>query len=424
MLLMFKIKNYTSFKNESILDMRATAYVQHPSHVIHVNDKLGLLKSTALYGANASGKSNLISAMFFFEQYIFSQFINKNENVDFESNETGMKMKLEPFVLSNDTNNASEFDIIFLHNDKQLQYGFECTSNEVLNEWLFINDKKVYERTGTELSFGNKYQKMLSAYKKLPIERLYIAVLEYFLDEEAKKAVLGDFISFFSKEYNVFTEILFESTVKGLAGIVGLSKKLVSNKVYRKKVEHYLRLIDVGIKRLDVQIETIFDERTGKKKEEKVVRTVHDIYDETGNVVGEKLFDLRQESTGTLRFLAYIQNIIEMISNGGVFIVDEMSARLHPLLTKLIVDIFCSSQNKKAQLIFTTHDISLLNNNQFRRDEVVFVDKNERGESSLYALSDLKVREDATFNKDYLQGKYGAIPIFDYDDIIGGELNG
>lgn len=398
--------------------------MQHPSHVIRVNDKLGLLKTTALYGANASGKSNLISAMFFFEQYIFSQFINKNENVDFESNETGMKMKLEPFVLSNDTNNASEFDIIFLHNDKQLQYGFECTSNEVLNEWLFINDKKVYERTGTELSFGNKYQKMLSAYKKLPTERLYIAVLEYFLDEEAKKAVLGDFISFFSKEYNVFTEILFESTVKGLAGIVGLSKKLVSNKVYRKKVEHYLRLIDVGIKRLDVQIETIFDERTGKKKEEKVVRTVHDIYDETGNVVGEKLFDLRQESTGTLRFLAYIQNIIEMISNGGVFIVDEMSARLHPLLTKLIVDIFCSSQNKKAQLIFTTHDISLLNNNQFRRDEVVFVDKNERGESSLYALSDLKVREDATFNKDYLQGKYGAIPIFDYDDIIGGELNG
>lgn len=424
MLLMFKVKNYTSFKNESILDMRATAYVQHPAHVIHVNDKLGLLKTTALYGANASGKSNLISAMFFFEQYIFSQFINKKENGDLESNEIGMKMKLEPFGLSNDIDSASEFDIIFLRGEKQIQYGFECTAKEVLNEWLFINDKKVFERTGTELSFGSKYQKLLGAYKKLPAERLYIAVLEYFLDEEAKNAVLGDFIAFFTKEYNVFTEILFESTVKGLAGMVGLSKKLVSNKSYRKKVEYYLRLIDVGIKRLDVETETIFDERTGKKKKERVVRTVHDIYDENGNIVGEKLFNLSQESTGTLRFLAYIQNIIEMISNGGVFIVDEMSARLHPLLTKLIVDIFCSSQNKKAQLIFTTHDISLLNNNQFRRDEVVFIDKNERGESSLYALSDLKVREDATFNKDYLQGKYGAIPIFDYDDIMGGELNG
>lgn len=424
MLLMFKVKNYTSFKNEAILDMRATAYVQHPTHVMQVNDKLGLLKTTALYGANASGKSNLISAMFFFEQYIFSQFINKNENQDFESNKIGVKMKLEPFSLSNETNDASEFDIIFLHNNKQIQYGFECTSKEVLTEWLYINDKKVFERTGIELSFGSKYQKMLGAYKKLPAERLYIAVLEYFLDEEGKKVILDDFISFFNKEYNVFTEILFESTVKGLVGMVGLSKKLVSNKGYRNKVEQYLRLVDVGIKRLDVQTETIFDERTGKKKKEKVIRTVHDIYDETGNVVGEKLFDLHQESTGTLRFLAYIQNVIEMISKGGVFIVDEMSARLHPLLTKLIVDIFCSSQNTKAQLIFTTHDISLLNNNQFRRDEVVFIDKNERGESNLYALSDLKVREDATFNKDYLQGKYGAIPIFHYDDIMGGGLNG
>ena len=311
-----------------------------------------------------------------------------------------------------------------MHNGKQIQYGFECAPKEVLNEWLYIDDKKVFERNGIELSYGSKYQRLLSDYKKIPEERLYIAVLEYFLDEEVKQYVLGDFISFFLKEYNVFTEILFESSVKGLAGMVGLSKKLVNNKAYRKKVEHYLRLIDVGIKRLDVQTELVFDKSTGKKKKEKIVRTVHDIYDEDGNIVGEKLFSLSQESTGTLRFLAYIQSVIEMISDGGVFIVDEMSARLHPLLTKLIVDIFGSSHNKKAQLIFTKHDISLLNNNQFRRDEVVFVDKNERGESSLYALSDLKVREDATFNKDYLQGKYGAIPIFNYDEIMGGELNG
>ena len=349
------------------------------------------------------------------------KMFNKKENEDFEINDSAVKMKLEPFGLSNDVNDASEFDIIFLHNDRQIQYGFECTPKEVLNEWLFIDDKKVFERTGVELSFGNKYQKLLGAYKKLPAERLYIAVLEYFLDEEGRKQVLDDFISFFNEDYNVFTEILFESTVKGLAGMIGLSKKLVSDIEYRKKVERYLRLIDVGIKRLDVQTELIFDEQTGRKRKEEVVRTVHNIYDEDGNAVGEKLFDLRQESTGTLRFLAYIQNIIEMIADGGVFIVDEMSARLHPLLTKLIVDIFCSSQNQKAQLIFTTHDISLLNNNQFRRDEVVFVDKNERGESSLYALSDLRVREDATFHKDYLQGKYGAIPIFNYDDIMGGE---
>ncbi|MDR0964637.1 MAG: ATP-binding protein [Clostridium sp.] len=423
MLVMFKVKNYTSFKNETILDMRATAYVQHPTHVIPVDDKLSLLKTMALYGANASGKSNLISAMFFFERYIFSQFISKKENEDFATDVSGANMRLEPFTLSSDGDESSEFDIIFIHNDKKIQYGFECTPNEVSKEWLFIDDKKVYERTGIEVTFGSKYQKMLSSYKKIPAERLYIAVLDYFLDEEAKEAVLNDFISFFNDEYNVSTEIFLESTVKGLMNKIGLSRKLVKNKAYREKVAQYLRHIDVGIKRLDVQNEIIHNRRTGKKTIEKVVRTVHSIYDENGIEVGEKTFNLRQESTGTLRFLVYIQNIIEMISNGGVFIVDEMSARLHPLLTKLIVDIFNSSQNHKAQLIFTTHDISLLNNNQFRRDEVIFVDKNERGESTLYALSDLKVREDATFHKDYLQGKYGAIPIFQYDEIIGGELD-
>lgn len=426
MLLMFKVKNYASFKNESILDMRATAYVQHPSHIIPVDDKLNLLKITALYGANASGKSNLISAMFFFEQYILSQFINKKENEDFESSKANVKMnmKLEPFALSKDGNEGSEFEIIFLRNGKQFQYGFECTSKEVRQEWLFIDDKKVFERSGTDLSFGSKYQKTIGAYKKLPAERLYIAVLEYFLVEEAKEVILKDFVSFFVNEYYVFTEIFLEFTVKGLHGFVDLSKNLVNNIAYKEKVEHYLRLIDVGIKRLDIHTEILISGRTGRKKKVKLIRTVHDLYDENGKLVGEKLFDLHQESTGTLRFLIYIQNIIKMISRGGVFIVDEMSARLHPLLTKLIVDLFCSSQNKKAQLIFTTHDISLLNKDQFRRDEVVFVDKNERGESSLYALSDLKVREDATFSKDYLQGKYGAIPIFNYDEILDGDLDG
>ncbi|MGB7606710.1 MAG: ATP-binding protein [Lutisporaceae bacterium] len=424
MLLMFKVKNYTSFKNESILDMRATAYVQHASHIINIDEKTNLLKTTALYGANASGKSNLISAMFFFEQYIFSQFMNKKENNDFYVSDQQIEIKLEPFMLSKDKNDASEFDIIFIHNKKQIQYGFECTSKEVLNEWYFIDDKKVYERKGTDITYGNKYQKMLNAYKKIPEGRLYLSVLEYFLDDESKETILGDFISFFMNEYNVFSEIIFESTVKRLAGSVILSEKLRKNKKYREKVERYLRLIDVGIKRLDVQTEVITNENTGKEKKEKIIRTVHDIYDGNDKIVSEKYFDLQQESTGTLRFLAYIQNVIEMIDKGGVFIVDEMSARLHPLLTKLIVDIFQASSNTKAQLIFTTHDISLLNNNQFRRDEVMFVDKNEQGASSLFALSDMKVREDATFSKDYLQGKYGAIPIFNYDELLGGEIDG
>jgi hypothetical protein len=151
-----------------------------------------------------------------------------------------------------------------------------------------------------------------------------------------------------------------------------------------------------------------------------VVKTIHNVYDANNNIIGEKSFKIQQESTGTLRFIAYIQNIINMVDDGGVFIIDELTARLHPLLTKLIVDIIQSSSNTKAQFIFTTHDISILNKSQFRRDEIAFVEKNNQEESSLFTLSDLKVREDASFSKDYLQGKYGAIQVINYDAIFGG----
>lgn len=420
MLIMFKAKNFTSFKDEVTLDLRATSYKQHSSHILEISDELKLLKTTAIYGANASGKSNIISAMFLFEKYIFDQFIFKSNAEDSILNEQKFKTSLEPFMLTDSINNVSEFEIIFYYNKKLIQYGFECTPTEVLNEWYYIDDKKVFERNG-ELSLGREYQKYLKMYNKIPKERLYLSVLEYFLDNDEKKLILQDFIDFFVKDYNVYFEILFEDSIKKVAGNIRLNNRLISDDKYRIKVENYLKQIDIGICGLDIQTKIVLNEETRKEENKKVVKTVHNIYNESGEITGRQYFDLFQESTGTLRFLSYIQDVIDVIEDGGVFIVDEMSARLHPLLTKLIVDMFQSSMNQKAQLIFTTHDISLLNKEQFRRDEVVFVDKDYRGVSKIYALSDLKVREDATFNKDYLQGKYGAIPIFNYDDIIGGE---
>lgn len=418
MLIMFKVKNFMSFKDEVKLDFRSTSYKQHPTHILEVNDKLRILKTTALYGANASGKSNLISAMYFFESYIFKQFISKSDNVEL-TNE--FKTELDPFLLTDEDNMVSEFEIIFFYNGKQIQFGFECTSESVLNEWYYINDNKVFERIEDQVTFGSEYRKILKEYSKVPSERLYLSVLEYFLDKDEKQIVLQDFIDFFTKEYNVYLEIFFEVSIKKVGGMVSLNDKILDDKKYREKIEKYLKQIDVGISGLKVQRKMVVDEKTRKLKVNKIIKTIHNIYNPAGDIIGQKSFDLIQESTGTLRFLSYIQNIIDMTESGGVFIVDEMSARLHPLLTKLIVDIFQSSNNQKAQLIFTTHDISLLNKDQFRRDEVVFVDKDERGRSRLYALSDLNVREDASFNKDYLQGKYGAIPIFNYDEILGGD---
>lgn len=343
--------------------------------------------------------------MYTFKQIILSQILkSKDNNIKTE-------IKLEPFMLSKDSNNVSEFEMVFISNGELLNYGFEIsTTDEIVNEWYYINDKKVFERSNTKIDFGSKYKEYIKDYKKVPSDRLYIAVLEYFLEDNAKKIILSNFIDYFYNQYNVFSEIILESTIKKFASSVLINQRLINDMEYKKRVEKYLQKIDVAIKRLDIQKEVAINEN-GKEVQRLVIKTIHNVYDEDNNITGEKSFNIQQESTGTLRFIAYIQNIINMVDNGGVFIIDELTARLHPLLTKLIIDIVQSSSNSNAQFIFITHDTSILNKNQFRRDEVVFIEKNNREESSMFALSDLKVREDASFSKDYLQAKYGAIPI-------------
>ena len=290
----------------------------------------------------------------------------------------------------------------------------------MLEEWYYIDNEKVFERKKEKVSHGKKFKQILGIYNKISNERLYISILDYFLDHEQKRLLLSDFIYFFSKEYNIFFEIFLEASIKNIAYGVSFSKRLENDKKYLSKVVKYIRAIDIGIENIVVESKITID-NVGKETVQKTLKTVHNIYDSNGIVVDSIKFDLLQESTGTIRFLSFIQRVIDTIEKGGVFIVDELSSRLHPMLTKLIIDIFQSEDNKKAQLIFTTHDISLLNKEQFRRDEIVFIDKDETGISKLYSLSDLKIREDATFNKDYMQGKYGAIPVFNLNNLFNGD---
>lgn len=173
-------------------------------------------------------------------------------------------------------------------------------------------------------------------------------------------------------------------------------------------------MADVGITGLSIE------ENTDEKAKERFpykIKTIHDVYNDEGKVIRQEKFELNMESSGTIRYFSFIQHILNIIEDGGVFIVDELSARLHPILTKFIVDLFQSKMNKEAQLIFTTHDISLMNRHQFRRDEIAFVEKNKKGESTLYTLADIKARSDASFAKDYMAGKYGAIPVLSDDDL-------
>ena len=414
MIELFKVKNFMSFKETSVLDFRALSYKQHKAHLLlpeHLTDDAnnGILKTVAIYGANASGKSNLIKAMYSFKAFVLSQLYNKRYN------DAILNMDLEPFMLS-DSNDSSEFEVVFRHRGRRYQYGFEIIEDRIINEWYDIDGVTVYDRHDEQVSIGRKFQKQLKGYDKIPFNRLYISVLDFFGDEVVRKDITNGFVDFFDLCFHVFNEIDLETSVKrGL--VLPIEGRILEDARYRHVVENYIKKIDVGIDRLEVVNETITDRKTNEQKEIKRLKTVHTVFDDSGAAVAEKQFDLSKESSGTIRFIQYIQRILEILEHGGVFVVDEMSARLHPMLTKLIVDLFQSNENTRAQLVFSTHDLSILNKDQFRRDEVVFVDKNEKGESRIYSLADLKVREDSSFSKDYIQGKYGAIPIFrNYDD--------
>ena len=189
--------------------------------------------------------------------------------------------------------------------------------------------------------------------------------------------------------------------IRTMGAFSSISRRLIEDEKYRERVVSYLKQIDVGINDLVVTDDKDFNPESGDVEEHKVVKSVHAMFTTDGNLVGSTEFGLFKESSGTLRFLAYIQRIIEIQESGGIFIVDELSDKLHPLLTKFIIDIFQSEENQSAQLVFSTHDVFQLTKEQFRRDEVVFVDKNEKGESTTFSLAQLKVREDSSFSKDY-----------------------
>ena len=406
-----------SFRGVSYLDMRASVLKQHPAHIIetqkrYADAKNGLLKTAVIYGANASGKSNLISALYSMKMFILSQiYDNSHSEKD--------PFKLEPFSLCT-KNDTTEFEIVFRYKECRYQYGFEImiSDNEnkknvqkITSEWYYIDERKVFDRTLNDVKFGSKYESILKDYKKIPSDRLYISVLDYFLDDSNKR-IISDLITYLKEHFYVFAVPLIDFPVKKTGTFASISQRLIEDEKYRKKVVSYLKQIDVGINDLVVSDDNGFNPESGDIEDHKTVKSVHAKFSAEGDFEEFTEFDLFEESSGTLRFLAYIQRIIEIQESGGIFIIDELSDKLHPLLTKFIIDIFQSENNRSTQLVFSTHDVFQLTKEQFRRDEVVFVDKNHKGESNVFSLAQLKAREDSSFNKDYINGKYGAIPIF------------
>jgi AAA15 family ATPase/GTPase len=391
------LKNFLSFKNETTLDMTAiSAYKEHEYNLLEYGAKEKLLKVAAIYGANASGKSNLYLGMSYFQRII----IESLNNVSGEEL-TAISKYYVPFSFDQDEENT-EFQIIEILGDYEYKYGFEYNDKKIASEWMYRKSIKtnrtttILERSDDNVEFGASVRKECDAYKEqIPSETL---VLSFFNKLKLKTDIFNIAYQGFMSNLVVDTDFYEDMSV-----IEKVLPKIIDSE--KNNLTRFLTAIDTGIK--DIAYET--------KDREINFYTTHTDWE--GNKYTINLFN---ESQGTIKSIViYIYASIAIINNKWMF-VDELNTKLHPLLLKFIIDLFYNEKSS-AQLIYATHDTTLLDKKFFRRDQIWFVQKDEGGHSELTALSDFKVRADASFEKDYLAGVYGGIPLIKDFDLKEGE---
>ncbi|MDE5782057.1 MAG: ATP-binding protein [Lachnospiraceae bacterium] len=397
MLVQFMVKNVLSFRKETILDMTAiNAYKEHECNLIDNGTKEKYLRVAAIYGANASGKSNLYMAMTYFQGII----VESLNNVD-DGAYTAIEKYYVPFSFENNGDN-SEFQIVEILGDYEYRYGFEYNAKCIVTEWLYRKNLKtnrtatIFERTTEKVEFGASVRKECDVYKEqIPIETL---VLSFFNKLKLKTDIFRNVYSGIMDTLVVPTDFCEDSRM-----LEAFLPKVIKHE--KEKLLQFLAAIDTGIK------DIVYDDS------EKKIRfvTFH-----KGKDGGEYRLNLYFESEGTIKSIMLFMYARMALLNDKSIFVDEINIKLHPLLLKFIIDLFYE-QNSKAQLIYTTHDTTLMDKKFFRRDQIWFVQKDEFGYSELSALSDFKVRSDASFEKDYLAGVYGGIPLIKEFDMREGE---
>jgi uncharacterized protein len=428
MLIEFSVGNYLSFKEQVTFSMVASKIVAKDksldeNNVFKIDDDLSLLKSAAIYGANASGKSNFIDALSFMRKFVLSSS---------KDTQAAEPIEAEAFRLDSETvAKPSFFEVVFLLDGKKYRYGFEVDTEKVVSEWLFFTPKtkeaKLFTRASEGIVFSGSFKEGKGLGEKTRTNALFLSVAAQFNGTIAQQILawfrnLGIISGFVDDGIRAFT-------IKGLEideirpDIVKLIKKLDLgiDGIQIEKAEMTEALLPKNLP-LDVK------EALLKTIPNKVfIRTMHKKYASDGKEVSTEMFDLDDnESEGTKRLFSLAGPLVSVLRNGKTLVVDELDARLHRLMTCQIIRLFNSNETNpnNAQLIFTTHDTSLLNNTLFRRDQIWFAEKNEHGATDLYSLAEFKVRNDASYEKEYVQGRYGAIPFIGDIHQLTGERNG
>ncbi len=417
MLVEFSVANYRSFKEKVTFSMVAAKVVAKnkeldENNVFVIDRNPPLLKSAAIYGANASGKSNLAKALGFMGWFMI------NSSKETQSTE---KIGVERFRLSTETDLApSCFEIVFLIDGKRYRYGFEATRERVVSEWLFyvpkVRETKLFERESNNFDVSKIY-KAEGVSQRTRDNALFLSVSAQFNVEMAERIL--NWLAYKLK------------VVSGLNddGYKGYTAHCLKNDTNRSEIIQLIKKLDLGFEEIKVEETEITadvlpsgvpDEIKNlilKNGREKItsIQTLHRKFDNSGKLIASELFSLEeQESEGTQKIFALAGPLVDILNHGKVLMIDEFDARLHPLISRVIVELFNSNETNpnNAQFIFMTHDTNLLSNKLLRRDQIWFTEKNRYGATTLYSLVEYKtgVRNDASFENDYIKGRYGAIP--------------
>ena len=406
MLIRFSFKNFKSFKNENCLDMEATSLKEHEYNVAKI-DNGEYLKVSAIYGANASGKTNVLQAFDYMKKRILvSDDSKKNSPIDEEN--------VYSFMINNDPI-ALEVEIL-AKNNKIYKYGFEVLKDTIISEWLFekrVNKfYSIFERENNNVSMKpNKISDLVNIDERTLFLNIYSKI------DRNNEDFSNVYDWFVNSMYLDLGNPNFERFINNR-----VSLKILSDENYKKELLKFIKTFDSGIE----GIRTTPDSIEAVKSNNGIIDIEVLHRGENGEL---KALPFYLESNGTRKMFHLFDFFMDALKNGMVLFVDELDAKLHPLLTRYIINLFHNSQTNigNGQLIYSTHDTVNLNKETFRRDEIWFAEKDKDGISEIYALSDYileddknagkKVRNDATYNKDYLTGRYGAIPVLEEFDI-------
>lgn len=412
MLINFSFSNFCSFKNIKSLRMES-AQIKDLSDSVIEKDGLRLLPVAVLYGANSSGKTNVIKSFGVFRHILIN-------NVKLNSDEP---IKYEPFMLDNISDKKPTlFEVQLLMDGALYRYGFEYTRKAIIGEWLYerrlsygAKEHYLFRRERQNFSISSTYfTEGKSKESSTTKNRLFLSLVAQ-LNGQISQKIIQDL-----KHYNVISGLdeyaynhvtlkMLEKHLKGCDDAMSLFEKLDLGFTNIKVKE---REVPDEIKEKLANLPFLNQEKVNSHKFLETF-TTHHIYDSDGEIVGEKMFRADdKESNGTNKVISLAGPIFNTLISGKVLFVDELDAKLHPMITRAIVHLFMDRETnpKGAQLIFTTHDTHLLNTKHLRRDQIWFTEKDKTEASDLYSLLDFKVRNDRDIENDYINGRYGAIP--------------